>query len=169
MDDTEILRHIEKLVNEEHELMSKSEGVGLDDDEQARMKSVEVSLDQCWDLLRQRRARRGAEFAVDRLRATRRSSSAWQSNRLVSGRSWVRIPPPAHLLESPPCVSSSSRKCSVRPRSRSIGSLRTPQSHCALQRTTLYVQTNYPLYVKTRPHKLLVPHIPDLRHSSCTI
>jgi uncharacterized protein DUF2630 len=65
MDDTEILRQIEKLVNEEHELMTKSEGIGLDDDEQARMKSVEVNLDQCWDLLRQRRARRGAGLNPD--------------------------------------------------------------------------------------------------------
>ncbi len=65
MNDTEILRQIEKLVNEEHELMAKSEGIGLDDDEQTRMKSVEVSLDQCWDLLRQRRARRGAGLNPD--------------------------------------------------------------------------------------------------------
>lgn len=65
MDDTEILRQIQKLVNEEHELMTKSEGIGLDDDEQARMKSVEVNLDQCWDLLRQRRARRGAGLNPD--------------------------------------------------------------------------------------------------------
>ena len=65
MNDTEILRQIEKLVNEEHELMTKSEGIGLDDDEQSRMKSVEVNLDQCWDLLRQRRARRGAGLNPD--------------------------------------------------------------------------------------------------------
>lgn len=58
MNDTEILRHIEELVNEEHQLMQQSEGIGLDDAEHARMKQLEVSLDQCWDLLRQRRARR---------------------------------------------------------------------------------------------------------------
>jgi hypothetical protein len=36
---------------------------GLDDEGQARLRSVEVELDQCWDLLRQRRAR--AEFGED--------------------------------------------------------------------------------------------------------
>jgi hypothetical protein len=58
MNDTEILRHIEELVNEEHTLMQQAEGTGLDDAEHARMKQLAVSLDQCWDLLRQRRARR---------------------------------------------------------------------------------------------------------------
>ena len=58
MNDTEILRHIEELVKEEHALMQQAEGTGLDDAEHARMKQLEVSLDQCWDLLRQRRARR---------------------------------------------------------------------------------------------------------------
>ena len=63
MDDTEILKNITKLVNEEHELMNKAEGVGLDDAQNERMKALEVSLDQCWDLLRQRRARR--EFGMN--------------------------------------------------------------------------------------------------------
>ena len=59
MTDKEIMQHIEQLVNEEHELMERSEGEGgLDENEHARMKELEVSLDQCWDLLRQRRARR---------------------------------------------------------------------------------------------------------------
>jgi hypothetical protein len=60
MDDTELLKHITELVNEEHDLMNQAEGIGLDDDKEARMKELEVSLDQCWDLLRQRRARRHA-------------------------------------------------------------------------------------------------------------
>ena len=58
MNDTEVLQNIQKLVQEEHELMQHAEGVGLDDEQSARMKQLEVSLDQCWDLLRQRRARR---------------------------------------------------------------------------------------------------------------
>jgi Protein of unknown function (DUF2630) len=58
MNDTEVLQNIQKLVQEEHELMQHAEGVGLDDEQRARMKQLEVSLDQCWDLLRQRRARR---------------------------------------------------------------------------------------------------------------
>jgi Protein of unknown function (DUF2630) len=60
MDDSELLHHIEKLVNEEHELMKLSEQGNLTDDQHVRMRALEISLDQCWDLLRQRRARRGA-------------------------------------------------------------------------------------------------------------
>ena len=64
MNDTEILQHISALVNEEHELTQLSaESGGLTDEQQARMKALEVSLDQCWDLLRQRRARR--EFGLN--------------------------------------------------------------------------------------------------------
>lgn len=65
MDDKEILHHITELVNEEHELMNLAEGAGLDDEQQARIKALEVSLDQCWDLLRQRRARRNAGLNPD--------------------------------------------------------------------------------------------------------
>jgi hypothetical protein len=60
MDDSELLYHIEKLVNEEHELMKLSEQGNLTDDQHVRMRALEISLDQCWDLLRQRRARRAA-------------------------------------------------------------------------------------------------------------
>jgi len=63
MDDSEILHRITSLVNEEHELMSLSEEGVLDDEQRARIKLIEVSLDQCWDLLRQRRARR--EFGMN--------------------------------------------------------------------------------------------------------
>ncbi len=65
MDDKEILHQITELVNEEHELMNLAEGAGLDDEQQARMKALEISLDQCWDLLRQRRARRHAGLNPD--------------------------------------------------------------------------------------------------------
>lgn len=65
MTDTELFQHIEKLVQEEHELMQHAEGVGLDDEQHARMKQLEVSLDQCWDLLRQRRARRHAGLSPE--------------------------------------------------------------------------------------------------------
>jgi len=66
MDDTAILKHITELVNEEHELtnLAEQEG-GLSDEQHARMKALEVSLDQCWDLLRQRRARRSAGLNPD--------------------------------------------------------------------------------------------------------
>lgn len=60
MDDEQILHRIQELVNEEHTLMQRSNQSGLQTDEQERMKQLEVSLDQCWDLLRQRRAKRHA-------------------------------------------------------------------------------------------------------------
>jgi 5,10-methylenetetrahydrofolate reductase len=58
VNDTEILRHIGELVDEEHAL--ERAAAGLSDDEATRLKDIEVALDQCWDLLRQRRARREA-------------------------------------------------------------------------------------------------------------
>ncbi|MGH9119931.1 MAG: DUF2630 family protein [Acidimicrobiales bacterium] len=53
MDDEQILGTIEKLVDEEHELRRRGEGI-----DPARLRRLEETLDQCWDLLRQRRARR---------------------------------------------------------------------------------------------------------------
>ena len=55
MDDTSILKHVDALVAEEHELRS---GSALTDEQRARLAHLEEDLDQCWDLLRQRRARR---------------------------------------------------------------------------------------------------------------
>jgi hypothetical protein len=60
MDDSQVLDRIGALVEEEHTLERQATGGGLDDREQARLHEVEVQLDQCWDLLRQRRARREA-------------------------------------------------------------------------------------------------------------
>ena len=65
MDDQAILAHINELVEEEHQLEQGKSGVGLSDDEHARLEKVEVALDQCWDLLRQRRARRRAGLPDD--------------------------------------------------------------------------------------------------------
>ena len=56
MNDQDILSHIQALVEEEHSLREGS-GDGQAPD-QARLKYVEESLDQCWDLLRQRRAKK---------------------------------------------------------------------------------------------------------------
>jgi Protein of unknown function (DUF2630) len=53
--DGSVLRHIEELVTEEHRLQGQG---SLTEEERARLKSVEVELDQSWDLLRQRRALR---------------------------------------------------------------------------------------------------------------
>ena len=51
-----ILSQIHDLVAEEHHLRSTHTGVGLNGAERARLDSIERELDQCWDLLRQRRA-----------------------------------------------------------------------------------------------------------------
>ena len=57
-DNDDILTNINALVAEEHSLRARSTGhVGLGPDERVRLRSVEVQLDQCWDLLRQRRAK----------------------------------------------------------------------------------------------------------------
>ena len=69
MNDQEILQRIEQLVKEEHELLQRAEEVDLDDNDRARIKELEVSLDQCWDLLRQRRARRAAGLNPDEVQA----------------------------------------------------------------------------------------------------
>ena len=60
MDDQDLVQQINELAEEEHRL-ERSEGAdGLTDDEQGRLRVIEAALDQCWDLLRQRRARRDA-------------------------------------------------------------------------------------------------------------
>jgi Protein of unknown function (DUF2630) len=58
MDDQEIVRRINELADEEHRLERAHVGEGLAEEELTRLRAIEVSLDQCWDLLRQRRARR---------------------------------------------------------------------------------------------------------------
>jgi hypothetical protein len=59
VNDEEIVNQITKLADEEHQLEQSHAGKGrLSDDQVKRLHDVEVALDQCWDLLRQRRARR---------------------------------------------------------------------------------------------------------------
>lgn len=65
MDDAAILSRISALVDEEHRLEESHVGQGLSDEERDRLGEVEVALDQCWDLLRQRRARRNAGLDPD--------------------------------------------------------------------------------------------------------
>ncbi|MEU0792775.1 DUF2630 family protein [Amycolatopsis sp. NPDC005961] len=57
MADGEILGRIDELIAEEHELRSRAVGVGLSGGDKDRLTTVEQQLDQCWDLLRQRRAK----------------------------------------------------------------------------------------------------------------
>lgn len=65
MDDEQIHDRIEALVAEEHELWKREGQGGATDADRQRLASLEVSLDQCWDLLRQRRARREAGLDPD--------------------------------------------------------------------------------------------------------
>ncbi len=58
-DDTTIRRHIHDLVAEEHSLRDRlARGEISRDEEHSRLQHIETELDQCWDLLRQRDARR---------------------------------------------------------------------------------------------------------------
>ena len=61
--DTDVIAKINALVDEEHALTRDLEGRSSTPDDKARLRELEVALDQCWDLLRQRRARR--EFGED--------------------------------------------------------------------------------------------------------
>jgi hypothetical protein len=58
--DENLLHTIDKLVHEEQDLYKRE---NLDDHGLARLDDIKVKLDQCWDLLRQRRAKR--EFGED--------------------------------------------------------------------------------------------------------
>ena len=60
MDDQDLIARIHGLVEEEHGLEQHAAGHGLTSDDAGRLRDLEVQLDQCWDLLRQRRARRDA-------------------------------------------------------------------------------------------------------------
>ena len=65
MNDPQIHDSIEQLVAEEHALWQKESAGEASEDDRRRLKSVQVSLDQCWDLLRQRRALRSAGLDPD--------------------------------------------------------------------------------------------------------
>ncbi len=60
MNDAEIVQQIDQLVEQEHDLERRHAAEGLPEEERRRLDEIEVRLDQCWDLLRQRRARRDA-------------------------------------------------------------------------------------------------------------
>jgi hypothetical protein len=68
--DESIFATIQGLVHEEQRLYGQNE---LSDHDQVRLEQIKVELDQCWDLLRQRDARR--EFGQDPDRATVRPAS----------------------------------------------------------------------------------------------
>lgn len=58
--DRPVLSKIQALVTEEHGLYEQGERVALSDGDRLRLAQIQVELDQCWDLLRQRRALRHA-------------------------------------------------------------------------------------------------------------
>ncbi|HTP41004.1 MAG TPA: DUF2630 family protein [Nitrospiria bacterium] len=62
MEDGQVLHHIDQLAQEEHRLYSKEH---LNTEELNRLRTITVELDQCWDLLRQRRGLRDANANPD--------------------------------------------------------------------------------------------------------
>lgn len=63
MNDQEILGSIDQMVAEEHQLWDAAEQGGLSAEQATRLSELQVNLDRCWDLLRQRRALE--EFGLD--------------------------------------------------------------------------------------------------------
>ena len=60
MDDEQVIARINEIAHEEHELWEREGRGEITPAEQERLQGLAVTLDQCWDLLHQRRARRAA-------------------------------------------------------------------------------------------------------------
>jgi hypothetical protein len=65
MKDEDVIARINELAHEEHALFEKESRQAADDADRRRARDLEVLLDQCWDLLHQRRARRNAGLDPD--------------------------------------------------------------------------------------------------------
>jgi hypothetical protein len=65
MPDEDIIGRINALATEEHDLFEKESSGQASLRERERLREIEVQLDQCWDLLHQRRARRAAGLDPD--------------------------------------------------------------------------------------------------------
>lgn len=80
LDERDILDRVGELVAEERALRERSLGSGLAEDQQRRLRDLEVQLDQCWDLMRQRRARSeyGANPDAARLRPPEEVENYWE-------------------------------------------------------------------------------------------
>ena len=65
MEDQQVIDRINSLAHEEHDLFEREARGEVTDAERERLKRLEVTLDQCWDLLHQRRARRSAGLDPD--------------------------------------------------------------------------------------------------------
>ena len=60
MEDRAVFDRINQLAGEEHEIWNKESRREATDADRERLRRIEVTLDQCWDLLHQRQARRAA-------------------------------------------------------------------------------------------------------------
>jgi hypothetical protein len=60
MDDTDVITRINQFAAEEHELFEREGRGEATDVDRKRLSELQVMLDQCWDLLHQRRAREAA-------------------------------------------------------------------------------------------------------------
>lgn len=78
-DDRAVLAAINELADEEHRLLKMESDRSATDDDRQRMVEINLELDRCWDLLRQRRARRSAGQDPDQ--ATLRSESTVETYR----------------------------------------------------------------------------------------
>ena len=65
MEDKDVLRRIEALVAEEHDLLNKRSEGTIGAEGHQRLEELQVNLDQCWDYLRQRRAARESGLEPD--------------------------------------------------------------------------------------------------------
>ncbi len=74
MDDAQVRARIEELVAEEHRLWDAESSGNASPADRERLEELKVGLDQCWDLLRQRRALE--QYGMDPDAATPRSADA---------------------------------------------------------------------------------------------
>ena len=65
MEDKDVIERINELAREEHQLWERESKGHASESERDRLRGLEVTLDQCWDLLHQRRARRDAGMDPD--------------------------------------------------------------------------------------------------------
>jgi hypothetical protein len=65
MADADVMESIEKLAHEEHELREREGRGEISNEDRERLRTIELRLDQCWDFLRQRRARLAAGLDPD--------------------------------------------------------------------------------------------------------
>jgi hypothetical protein len=103
MDDKEIMSRISELIDTEHELRGQLQrGELSSEQERERLRSTEEALDQCWDLLRQRRAKR--EFGESAENAAARPVSEVEGYQQLSpgGRSRPRARAAAFLSSDSP-------------------------------------------------------------------